>query len=109
MKKIVLIIIIILVFIIGMLTGRSIGNFKNSIPMAHCQESNFPKGDFDIINLDTPMVNMFQNYFSSDLNFVQHYVPKDISLEEYYEVFNSGGFYYLKTDEGKFMSCGFYK
>ncbi|MFH1187963.1 MAG: hypothetical protein V1688_03845 [bacterium] len=109
-KKITLIIAALLIlFVLGFMIGKFIESWKHTIIFAHCPESTLPSGDFEAIDLNQPMKWMFQNYFSRDFDFTQHYIPKNISLKDYYKTFNNGGFYYLKTSDGKIRACGFYK
>jgi hypothetical protein len=108
LKKVLFILTIPLVFLVGIFTGVIIISIKYDVFLAGCEIGQLPHEKYSIIKLDYPLKKMFQNYYSPSLDFVEYYIPENISAKDALETFEKG-FNYFKTANGNIYQCGFYK
>ena len=96
------------VFLLGICIGGMIKTVQYSVTLAGCRLTQPPSGNYQVILLDLPLKKLFQNYYSR-LDFVEYYIPLNMSNEDFIKSFGYGGFHYLKASDGKYFQCGFYK
>lgn len=109
-KKILFIIIVSIVFIAGIFVGEFKKSMKYHVALAGCRKSQLTDEKYVIINLkNSPTKQMFQNYYSPNLDFVEYFVPENADAKTYLETFGYGGLHYFKTSDGEIYQCGFYK
>jgi pyocin large subunit-like protein len=75
-KKIILLFTLLAVIILSFFIGKFTESTKYHVALAGCQKSQLPNGNYATIKIDnSPIKQMFENYYSPNLDFIEYYIP----------------------------------
>lgn len=99
--------LLVLAFFIGRESGFL--HFRRFLDFRNCRLGMLPPGEYDEVDSSDYMSRTMRALYSDEYTYERQYIPKGISLKDYYPTLNKGGFYYFKTSDGRTVACGLYK